>query len=300
MAGLLRWGPRCWPGIWFGSFLVNVWVSLKASNTEINFAILAIAVSIGAGSTVQALAGDWLLQRWVGVGRLFERGTAIFAFAAITALVCFLASTWGVTSLWLAGIVDKARYFDSWRTWWLGDLIGVLVVTPVILTWHQLLHIKRRPGQVGEAIVSFGLLGAITVFIFAGPSAVEQARYPLAFLLLPCLMWLAFRFVLVGVALAVLLMSVIAVGITSLGYGPFVREVANDSILLLQAFMGLVTIGLILATAVHGKKQTEAALQQLDAERGQRVRARTPELAEANRQLGAEPLLHQQTEEKYR
>lgn len=122
LVGLLWWGPRVWPGIWLGSFLVNVWVSLTAANAEISFTGLAVAASIG--STLQALLGAFLLQRWVGAGRLFERGTAILAFAAIEALCCLLAPTWGVTSLCLAGVLDWAAYFDSALTWWLGDLIG--------------------------------------------------------------------------------------------------------------------------------------------------------------------------------
>ena len=118
LVGLLWWGPR----VWLGSFLVNVWVSLTAANAEISFTGLAVAASIG--STLQALLGAFLLQRWVGAGRLFERGTAILAFAAIEALCCLLAPTWGVTSLCLAGVLDWAAYFDSALTWWLGDLIG--------------------------------------------------------------------------------------------------------------------------------------------------------------------------------
>src|SRR5258706_16321091 len=86
LAGLLWWGPRVWPGIWLGSFLVNVWVSFTATNAEISITSLAVAASIGVGSTLQALLGAFLLQRWLGVGRLFESGPAILAFTAIEAL----------------------------------------------------------------------------------------------------------------------------------------------------------------------------------------------------------------------
>ena len=128
LAGILWWGARVWPGIWLGSFLVNVWVALTATNAEINVTSLAVAAAIAVGSTLQALLGAFLLQRWVGVGRLFERGSTILAFVAVEALSCLLAPTWGVTSLCFAGIVDWTAFLDSWRTWWLGDLIGVLEI----------------------------------------------------------------------------------------------------------------------------------------------------------------------------
>ncbi len=66
--------------------------------------------------------------------------------------------------------MDFAGYFDSWRTWWLGDLMGVLVIAPLLLTWRQLLHIDRRPWQFAEAIGSLVLLAALTTFVFVGQS----------------------------------------------------------------------------------------------------------------------------------
>ena len=266
LAGILLWGPRVWPGIWLGSILVNVWVALAAPNAEISSTGLAVAVSIGVGSTLQALLGAFLLKHWVGTARLFERGTAILAFAAIAALACLLASTWGVVSLVLAGIVDWASFFEAWRTWWLGDLIGVLVVTPVLLTWRGLSRIDRRPWRLVEAIGSLALFTLLTVAMFVGPSPLGRTQYPLAFLPLPCLVWIAFRFVPGSVALATLLLSGIAVCATSLGFGPFVRDITHESLLMLQAFTGLATLtGLTLAAAVTGHKQAETALREQEA-----------------------------------
>ena len=221
LAGLLWWGPRVWPGIWLGSFLVNVWVALTAPNAESSFTGLTVAASIGLGSTLQALLGAFLLQRWVGAARLFERGTAILAFAAIEAVSCLLAPTWGLTTLSLAGVVDWATYFDSWRTWWLGDLVGVLIVTPVVLTWRQLFRIDGQSVRSAEGIGSLALLVGITAVVFVGPSPLAKGEYPLAFVPLLCLVWLAFRFGPGGVAIATTLLSGIAVFATSHGAGPF-------------------------------------------------------------------------------
>ena len=78
LAAVLLWGPRVWPGIWLGSFLLNVWVAWSA-NADFSATNLGIAASIGVGSTLQALLGAFLLKRWVGVGRLFESGPAVLA-----------------------------------------------------------------------------------------------------------------------------------------------------------------------------------------------------------------------------
>jgi len=265
LAGILWWGPRVWPGIWLGSFLLNVWVALSA-NADFSVTNLGIAASIGVGSTLQALLGAFLLNRWVGIGVLFESGPAVLAFAAIETLCCVLAPTWGVTSLHLARVVDFAGYFDSWRTWWLGDLIGVLVITPVLLTWREPLHFNR-PWQFAEAAGSLALLAALTAMVFIGPSPLEGGTYPLSFLPLPCLVLIACRFSPGVVALATCLVSAIAVVATYCGNGPFAQDTTNQPLLLLQGFTGLTTMtALTLAAAVTGHKQSQASLRRLSVE----------------------------------
>jgi diguanylate cyclase (GGDEF)-like protein len=266
LAGILLWGPRVWPGIWLGSLLVNVWVSLTTAG-EIDLASLAVAASIGVGSTLQALLGAYLVRRWVGVEKLFESGPAILAFAAIAAVCCLVAPTWGATTLRLAEIVDLEAYIDSWRTWWLGDLIGVLVITPVLLTWRQLLPAGIWSWRFAEAIGSLAVLGAVTAFVFLGPASLAGGAYPLSFLPLPFLVWIACRYKPGGVALATTLLSAIAVVATSNGHGPFVHDSTNESLLLLQGFTGLTTVmTLALAAAVTGHKQALESLQRLSIE----------------------------------
>ncbi|MGB5131788.1 MAG: MASE1 domain-containing protein, partial [Steroidobacteraceae bacterium] len=267
LAGLLWWGPRVWPGIWVGSFLVNVWVAYATTNATPNFTSLTLAASIAIGSTLQAMLGALLVQRWVGAGRLFASAPAILSFTGIAALCCLLAPTWGVTSLTLTGVVRVDEFFESWRTWWLGDLIGVLVITPVLLTWRQVLQFDRRPWQLAEAIGSLILLAALTALAFVGPSPQGGGVYPLSFLPLPCLVWIACRYKPGGVALATCVFSAMAVIATCNGAGPFAGVAARESLLLLQGFTGLTTImTLALAAAVNGQKQSETSLRKLSSE----------------------------------
>jgi diguanylate cyclase (GGDEF)-like protein len=296
LVGLLWWGSRVWPGIWLGSFLVNIWSALITSQAEISFSGLAMtsgrSVTIAVGSTLQALLGAFLLKRWVGVDQLFERGTTILTFTMIEALSCLLTPTLGMTSLCLAGVLDWIVYVDSWRTWWLGDLIGVIVVTPVLLGWRALLRLDRQPWQIVETIGSMALLVMISVFVFLGPLPLSKSDAPLAFMPLPCLVWIAFRFEPGSVALAASLLSGIAVFATSHGMGPFVEDiVTGESIFLLQAFTGLSTLtSLTLSTAIVGQKQAEEKLLRLNAELEQRVDERTAQLQELAQALEVQSL----------
>ncbi|MEX0733911.1 MAG: MASE1 domain-containing protein [Steroidobacteraceae bacterium] len=266
LAGVLMWGPRVWPGIWLGSFLVNVMIALTG-NTEPTVASALVAASIGVGSTLQALVGAYFLQRLVGVASIFESGPATLAFTGIASVCCLLAASWGVTTLLVAGITDASAFFDSWQTWWLGDLIGVLVFAPVFLTWRQSLQVGRKPWRLVEVFASFTLLAILTTIVFARPSTVDGAASPLTFLPLPCLVWIACRFRPSGVALGVCMLSVIAVAATANGTGPFARETTTDSLFLLQAFVGLTTVmALTLAATITGRRQSEHALRNLSVE----------------------------------
>ena len=266
LAAILLWGPRVWPGVAAGSFLVNLAVALTIASATFRPASIAIALSIAAGSTVQLLALAGALRRYVGVAQLFETGPATLAFTGLSATCCLIASTWGAATLNVGGAVGPGEFLDTWKTWWLGDLIGVLVFAPVFLTWRQSLQVGRRPWRLGEVSASFALLAISTLVVFAASGGGGSAT-PLTFLPLPCLVWIAFRFRPSGVALGVCLMSVIAVATTAQGLGPFGGDKTSDSLLALQAFIGLTTVmSLTLAAAVSGHRQSERELRSLSVE----------------------------------
>ena len=267
LAALMLWGPRVWPGIAVGSVLVNVAVAFSTAGGEFSGLSVVIAMSIAVGSTVQMLACAAAIQRWVGVSQIFEAGPATLLYTAVAAVACLVASSWGVATLNVAGVVQADQFLDSWQTWWLGDLIGILVFAPVFLTWRQSLHIAHRRWRLGELGVAFALLTVTTLVVFFAPAPGEGVASPLTFLPLPALVWIAFRFRPSGVAIAVALLSLIAIAATANGSGPFGGERTTESLLALQAFIGLTAVmALTLASAVSGRRQSEHALRNYSVE----------------------------------
>jgi diguanylate cyclase (GGDEF)-like protein len=267
LAAILLWGPRVWPGITAGSFLVNVTVAFTTAEVNVGLLSLLLAASIAAGSTVQALVCAGALRRYVGVARLFETGPATLAFCGIATAACLVASTWGAATLTAAGVASESQFLESWQTWWLGDLIGILVFAPVFLTWRQSMHLGRDTWRLSEMSVAFLLLVVSTAFVFAAPAPGSSGASPLTFLPLPCLVWIAFRFRPGGVALAICLLSLIAVAATAGGSGPFGGERDGESLLALQSFIGLTAVmALTLAAAVTGHRASAHELRSLSAE----------------------------------
>ena len=142
LAALLILGYRAWFGVWLGSFVVNTWFFTHF--TTFSPVAIATAGSIASGSTLQALLGAFLIRRVIGSSNLPEHIRDIFKFILIAFLSCSVASVVGVTSLCCGGFASWADYVHLLWTWWLGDFSGVLTVTPLLWTVHQVFRSKRR------------------------------------------------------------------------------------------------------------------------------------------------------------
>src|SRR5438093_1052627 len=169
------------------------------------------------------------------------------------------SSASGVTSLSLGGFARWQDYGDIWLTWWLGDAAGDLVVAPVVLLWATGPRWPPRRAQLFEA----GLLIACLVFVgelvFGGLFPAEYKNYPLEFMCIPFLLWAAFRFGARGAATALVLLCGIAIRGTLEGFGPFVWGTHNESLLLLQAFMGVTAVTTLILGAVVAERSRSAA-----------------------------------------
>src|ERR1044071_2950152 len=97
LAALLVFGFRLWPSIFIGAFLVNI---TTAGNV---FTSLGIAT----GNTLEALVGAWLIERFAGGVRVFERAYDVFKFAFAAAGSASISSSIGLTGLAFLG-------FASW------------------------------------------------------------------------------------------------------------------------------------------------------------------------------------------
>ena len=255
-AATLLLGYRVWPAILLGAFLVNattegsVWTSL----------------GIASGNTLEGLLGAWLVTRFANGRNVFSRSQDIFAFTALAGfLSTTVSATIGVTSLSLGGYASWDRFGAIWLTWWLGDVAGALVVAPVLILWgtNRVALTRTRALEFGLLLGSVALVGDL---VFGGLSSSWVRNYPLEFLCIPPLVLVAFRFGQREAATCVVLLSVLANWGTLRGLGPFVRSSENESLLLLQVFMGTMAImTLLLAAVVAGRGRAEASLARVAA-----------------------------------
>src|SRR6266542_10189 len=120
------YGTRLWPSIAVGAFLVN-WLA---------GAPVLVACGMALGNTLEAVLGTVLLTRVVGFRPSLDRLQDVLGLIVLAAgLSTLVSATCGVTSGWLGGVIPAAAYGKAWRTWWLGDALGALVVAPLLFVW---------------------------------------------------------------------------------------------------------------------------------------------------------------------
>jgi signal transduction histidine kinase len=243
LAGVTLLGYRVWPGIFAGAFLVN----LSTAGT------VATSLGIALGNTLEALAGGWLLNRLGGGRHALEGVRSISIFVPLVALgSTTISATLGVTSLKLGGFVPN--YSATWLTWWLGDMVSDLIIAPVLLIWSTKRFPCLKPLRLLELSLALGLLILIAQLVFHG--WFKLRNYPLEYLAMPPLLWLTFRFTHHGASLSAFILSAITISGTVGGFGPFALPDPNESLLLLQLFMGTIAVtGLVLAALVAERER---------------------------------------------
>jgi diguanylate cyclase (GGDEF)-like protein/PAS domain S-box-containing protein len=257
LAALLVLGYRVWPAILVGAFLANVTTAGS----------IATSIGIGFGNTLEALVGAYLVNRFAGGRHAFERARNIFKFALLAALISTAVSaTIGVTSLSLGGFASWSDFKPIWITWWLGDASGDLVVAPALLLWSMARPLRWNPRKsVETALVALSLV-LVGAIVFTGPFAWATRNYPLEFVCLPILVWAAFRLGKREAATGILLLATIAIWGTLRGFGPFKRETPNESLLLLQCFLGVIAVTTTaLAAVVAERRRVQESLALLES-----------------------------------
>src|SRR5436309_7924078 len=256
LAATLLLGYRLWPGIFLGALLVNL---ATPGNAATDF-------GIAVGNTMEALLGAWLVNRFAHGAKAFERAPDIFKFVLLAAMVSTVVSaSVGVTSVCLGREARWEQYAAIWSTWWVGDMMGDLIVAPLLLIWLRRPWPRLRPAQVQEAAGVLLALMLVSVFIFLAripPASENQLKY---LVILP-LLWAAFRFRQRGAILCACVVSGIALWSTLHGVGPFVTPDPNKSLLFLQAFVGTMTLtALVVAAVVSEGQRFEQRLRVKDA-----------------------------------
>ena len=270
LAAMLVFGYRIWPAVAIGAFLVNFFTPIPP----------VAALGISVGNTLGPLAGAWLLRRIRSFDSSLTRlrdvlGLIVFAALGTTAI----SATLGCIVLSLTPVNPWSSFWMAWLIWYLGDAMGVLIVTPFLLTFTKLMSIRETRQILNLAALLLGTV--ITCLVIFDTRLGFQTREDIfAFGVFPFLIWGAIRFEAAGAAAVTFLISVVVVWETAYGFGPFAKSASLQNATLLQSFLGVISISGMTLAAVNSERvkmtHEQATRERVEAER---LSAREMEIA---------------------
>jgi signal transduction histidine kinase len=247
VAVLYLGGLRWWPGVVIGDLLSSEGGPLA---TE-----LVIAGANLAEATVATILLWRLVGRRAGLDRLDQIGRMLVAIAPATAI----SATVGSITLLVEGTIQSDEVAKIWRTIWVGDSTGALVVLPLILVWAQSLRTGWNPRRALEDPSRVLETAAMVVAVIGLSAIALTSSTPIAYLVFPALIWAALRFGQRGATLAVFLAAGMAVLLTANNLGPFVRHSITASALSTQLYMTVAALTTLCLGAIVSERQRSAA-----------------------------------------
>jgi len=276
---ILLLGPRVWPGITIGSLLAYMLV-FWLNNITISLATIQASTIIAIGNTVELIVGLYLLKTFISKEDPFKKTHESFMFLLITLIMCLIGSSFGTYSLYLNQLVNEQELIQTWFFWWIPNVASILLFTPFILSWKRSFRIRASRAKVFEFMLFILCLLAFLAVLNNQElgSTIEKS---LPFLVIPFLLWLAFRFNLQTSMAGILITALSAIFFTVNGIGPFVLETNENSIIMLQIFIGVISISsIVLSSTVYERTVAQETIKKFNETLESKIEERTLELNE--------------------
>jgi len=222
-----------------------------------------VALGDGLAPAVQ-VAAVLLLARWLGFEPALRRVRDVAVLLGAAAVASVPSAAVGAAGVSFAGSTAPDALGRIAGVWWLGDLVGITLAAPVILTWSEPGAFGRWRERGAEGVLTLAVLVVATALVFAPAPPPAGIQPALVFLSFPALLWAAFRLGPVGGATGALLSAGVAVAATGWGRGPFAPAGPGaeglGGLVELAGFVGALALsGQILAAAASERRRAEGA-----------------------------------------
>jgi signal transduction histidine kinase len=247
IAALYLWGIRWWPGVFVGEVIVNG--ELLVDDTALPFGSL---LGQQAGNMMEIVVGALLLRRLIGPRAALDRAEQVGGMLIALGVATAISATVGTASMLAGDVIGESELPTFWRTWWLGDTAGGLVVLPFLLVWAP------KPAAAWRRIRTWegGLLVVVVALI--GVTAVSSDE-PVTYMVFPALIWAAFRFGPPGATLAIAIAAGVAIGFTANDVGPFSEQPIDHKTLSTQLYIFVAALTTLFLGAVVSERERSAA-----------------------------------------
>ncbi len=243
VAALFRWGWKLWPSVYLGAFMVNITIG----------SVWPLAAGIAIGNTLGPLLTTVLLKR-IKFHADFDRQSdvGLLVISAMTGMT--IPAFLGVMSLFWAGVIPLEAIDSACVSWWMGDTVGVLLATPLLLTLNRK-NIEQLISVAGEFQGWLLIAGTVGWFSLIHSYEHIDNSLSIAFLTMPLLTWAGLRFGNTGVGLASLGFSVLAAFGEANERGVSTLSDVHLNLFLLWVYMTTTVFTGLLITALQTERQ---------------------------------------------
>jgi diguanylate cyclase (GGDEF)-like protein/PAS domain S-box-containing protein len=207
----------------------------------------------------EVLLAAFLIRRLCGRDFAFSNLREVLMFAAIAMGVAPAFAALLGSAIHFANGIEVVSFAEHWQIWWIGDGMGLVVLTPLLFGWlHHAPQVRQdvTPSWAEYTVFSLLLCALATLIFFTVPGAqVPWVGSPL--LLLPLFGWAAMRFGTRGVSLVGCLVSLVAIAMTASGRGMFSMLGDGVKTLVLQQYLAALLLTSLAVAAILNDLRTK-------------------------------------------
>ncbi|MBT8448166.1 MAG: MASE1 domain-containing protein, partial [Gammaproteobacteria bacterium] len=251
-------GYRIWPGIFLGAFAGNATSYMDFSEIGSILATVFSGTMNGIGDVICVALAVFLMKRYADSTNLFKDIIAFWQFLLFgVALGPLISALFGVISLTVTGFISVADAPVALLTWWVGDSVGALLITPIILAFYFPTRIISLRTKGIELLVFILILGFIST-IELNPKSSYTLITDSVFIMIPLLFWSIFRFGNRITYSTILYFFIISLYLTTTGHSVFSSQIQLFSLLQMQIYFMVVSCGVFIISAIHHEKEEMA------------------------------------------
>lgn len=239
-------------------------------------------------STLGCYLAVLILKRIININPGLTSLRDVIAVQLMAMLVPILPASVGSLSFLAGGVIDSSGILYFWLAWWAIDLLGIMLMVPLLLVWNSSLvtksqYMRKRWDWLLLTVVVF-----LTWWIFHQEFKIPFNFGSLTYLIFPFLFWIALRLYQPGVTLANLCISVMAL------FTVFYRTQAGTApsieyLILLELFlMALIFTSLTIAALFTERDIANSRLREFNINLETQINQRTTEYKSLNDRLKQE------------
>lgn len=251
LAALLLGGVKYWPGVLLGAFAGNLMAGSSA----------LVSMAIASGNTLEAITGLWLLTRMGAFDCGLKRLIHYLCLCRMALLSALVSAGVGSASLWLAGLLPPEALVHNFVKWWQGDVLGIILVTPLILVWRRLPEGWFSQRRSLETLSCFALALLVGQVVFMGWLHDSVGSFGRPYVMFVFVAWAAVSFGMHGASLLIGVVALQALAGSFLGEGDFAASFSRAGLTGFWLYMLVLSVvGMALAVLIAERMQIEQSL----------------------------------------